>query len=187
MNGDDFIEKILNDTSSANKESFLSLAKYLSTYHLTTETAYLFMKIIGANLPDALEILFKNKSPETFFSTLKINRGLICGALEILVKCKQSEIDSRALLSMLGILSAAYKNGRAGFGIYKLNFSDIHHIAKYLLKEDKKSRDIIINILESIWNYDNKSETGVLAINIVNSFFDKKKKLSDIVPENLLL
>jgi hypothetical protein len=187
MADNDFIEKILNDTSIANRESFVSITKYISTYHLTGENAYLFLKIISGNIPEALDALFKNKNPESFFSTLGVNRKIILGALDILVKHKPKELEEKALLASLGILQTAYKNGREGFSIYKLSFSDIHHTAKHLVKNNKRCNDMIIDILESIWNYDNKNEVGVLAINILNTFYDKKKKLSDFIPETLLL
>jgi len=187
MKDKNFFTTILSDTSVENRENIISAARYLSTYPLNADTLTYYLKIIDSNIEDALSAVFKNRNPETFFSILKPNYELISSILGTLTKYKIKTISLKSLYAALGIILMSYKNPKAGLKIYKISFSDIHHIAKYLLTEDEKAVNLIIEILESIWNNDMKNEISVLSKNIINCFYDNKKKLSEHIPEKLLI
>jgi hypothetical protein len=182
----DYINKILSDTSEGNKENIIGLTKFIRTFPLNDETSHLFQKIIDSNIKEAAEIVFKNRNPETYFSTLRTSRELISNAMTTLVKYSYKTLNELSALSCLGILQNNYQNGKDGLKIYPLNSSDIQHIGKFLMKDDTKIIKIIIDLLDSIWRSDTH-DISVLSKNIINSFYDNKKNLTDFIPENLLV
>jgi len=186
MIDESYIEKILSDTSEGNKENVIGFVKYFKTYPLNENNFTVFQKIIDTNINEALEILFKDRNPETFFSTLKPNRKLIFNALNTLIKYSPKKISILGVSSSLGILQNVYKNARNGLKIYMLSASDIQHIAKYLLIDNDEIDKIIVEFLEAIWEIGVK-DISVLSKNILNSYYDNKKNLTDFIPENLLI
>lgn len=185
----DFIEEIFSSNTNEAKSSIVTLSRFLIKEPLKEENAYLFFKIINKNIKEASDIIFSYKSPETFFSTLEPNKFLIKSAIDILVFHKPKELYEKNIICLLAVLHNAYKNGREGLKIYSLSISDIDHIAKYLILKVVSISDMILDVLDSIWQSDDKNHKDLIvaAKNIVDAYFDNKKDISKVLPNNLLL
>ena len=184
-----FIEDILSSNSQQSKEALISITKYLMTYHLDVSNCGLFQRILHKNIKEAADIIFRRRTPETFFSTLQPNRELITNAINTLVSYKTKELYPKIILTCLGVLENAYKQSKPGFKIYPLKTSDLQHIGKYLTLNDETISKMIIDILHDIWqSRDNKDkEVAVIAEKIIDIYQDNKKNLINIIPENLLI
>ena len=150
------------------------------------ETSHLYQKIIDTNIKEAVEVIFKNRNPETFFSILKPNRELISNAINTLVKYSYKNLNDLSLLACFGILQNNYQNAKEGLNIYPLTSSEIQHFGKYLMTDDAGITKIVIDLLDSIWRSDFKN-ISILSKNIINSFYDNKKNINDFIPDNLLV
>jgi hypothetical protein len=186
---DGFLEKIFSGNTDESVESIIAITRLLSKEHLDRSNAYLFLKIIDLNINDASDVIFSNRSPETFFSSIIPFYELVNSCLLMMIRRRPAEFYFKNILSCFGILQMTYKNPKYGFNIYKLSITEIQHIGKYLILDDARLNDIIIDVLTDIWrqNGDRYKDVSIKAKDITDCFFDDKKRLSDVIPDVILM
>lgn len=184
-----FIERILSSKSEENRDAVITISRFLIKESLTIDNAYYFFKILNLNIQEASDEIFKHKSPENFFTALKPFKELIQFSLKNLIEYKPKELYYKNILASFGVLQNAYKNADNGFKIYALTVSDIQHIGKYLILDNEKTSSIILELLDCIWRADTNKykETTILAKEIVDAYYDNKKRILDVIPHNLLI
>jgi hypothetical protein len=184
----ELLEKIFAANTDESKEAVVAVSRLLAREHLDESNAYLYLKIMRLNLGEASDAVFANRNPETFFSVLVPFNGLIGSCLEILTSCRPKELYFKNLLACSGIMQMTYKNPRYGFNVYRLSVNDIQHFGKYLSLRDDKLNDIIVDVLSDIWriNSGKYKDESLKAKEIVDCFFDRTKRLSEVIPEVIL-
>jgi hypothetical protein len=181
-----FIESILNSKSPEADAAIISFSKLLALDSLDSSTVKIFAKIMNRNLPDAADILFSKREPESFFSTVPLTDSLISFALSTLSDYQYSELYSPIVLSCLGILMIGYNNPVKGMSIYKLSVSEIYHISKYLQKKEQKIKILILDFLEKMALLGNSFEVSSTSGKILSHWFDNSKNLNQIIPYTIL-
>ena len=180
-----FFEKIFSGKTDGSKDAVMSVARMLSTEHLDESNAYLYLKIIKFNSSEASDIIFSKRMPDSFFSVIEPFHDLVAACMDILVSYRPDELLIKNTYACMGVLQMTYKNARYGFKVYRFSVSDIQHIGKYFVLDDRKLNDIILDILNDIWshNHDIFKDASLKAREIADVFLDGKKKLSDAIPD----
>ena len=184
-----FLDKVLSGNTEESVESIISMTKLLNREHLDNSNSFFFLKVIDLNLIEASDIIFSNRNPETFFSPIIPFYELLNSCMMMLTGHRPSNFYLKNILSCFGILQMTYKNPKYGFNVFRLSINDLQHIGKYLILNDKRLNDIIIDVLSDIWklNSVNFRDISVKAKEITDCFFDNNKKLSDVIPEVILV
>ncbi|RLD28764.1 MAG: hypothetical protein DRI73_11360 [Bacteroidetes bacterium] len=177
---------MLSSHTPEAESAVIAFAGYFSSHTLNSETSSIFQKIIKYNNPAAIDELLKNRTPESFFSTLEPSRSLILFALTTLSEYRFNELYKPAILVCLGILQNIYNNPEYGHKLYSLSIADIYHSAKYLKVENEKIEQLIISFLENLNNLSRMNNISTTSGNILDAHYDNSKKLESIIPLSIL-
>jgi hypothetical protein len=182
------IDTFLADRSPQAEENLISYAKLLLQEPLNSSTVPLYFKLFSCPYPSIAQVIFQKKKPESFFSILDPSRELIIASLEILTQFRCEELSPKILAACLGILESAYKNPHLGFSLYPIRIAELHHLGKYLLREDMASHDRILDLLDYLGSVPDRIHRaiGEEARKIKDAYLDNKKILFQIIPKNLL-
>jgi hypothetical protein len=186
MEFNDIMQRIIKSKDPSQKQAIISFTRYLKTYPLDQTTFPIFQEILKQNYDEISEILFENRTPETFFSTLPVSKEIIVTTLGILVTFKPLVLNPKIVLACLGVIENAYKHAPSGFGKYSLTISDLQHIGKYLITKNEKIVEFVKNILEPVSSFSGNSEVSIFAQKIIDNYNDHKKRLENVIPETLL-
>lgn len=190
------LSAILSCRTPLQVESSIGFAFYLSHIGISRSNYRLFLKVIESNNKWVVDALIGNRDPKLLFSNIRPNRYLITRALQILSFWHPSQIYSKALLSLLGILEYSFYKPDDGYGIYALRITDLNNIGKYL-DEEKDQEDLInrliLEILDKITRlgeYQNNLSKNIIAKHafyIRIAFMDHTKSLLQVIPQVLLV
>jgi len=173
-----------------------ALAQLISAQGLTNHNYLLFLTLLETNNPLVIDVLIGDRNPFLLFAPVKPNRFLLKEAFRILAKYKCNELSEKALLALMGVMQNAYKTSKDGYRIYPLSLSDVYSIGKHLDKErdqlEARNR-LLLDILFDIYYVGIDSEDraatriGIKANEIRMAFFDRTKKMVDVLPHVLLV
>lgn len=183
----EMLNSILSSNTEESREAVIAYTRFLITERLSSSNASIYLKILQKNIKESADIIFKNRTPELLFSSIKITRELITSGIRILSDYKAKELYMPILLSLLSILKKGYHNPSVGLSVYKLSVSDLHHIGKYLISNEPRISDMIQDILEALACTGEDKTLSICAKGILNSILDNSKKLSDVIPGVLLV
>ena len=194
-NKDLIINGIFGTETDIQVESGICFANYLNHVGINNKNYFIFLKIIETNNKWIIDSLIGNKDSRLLFSTIKPNTNLLKKALKLLAFWHPSQIYSKTLLALLGILECHYHNSDDGYKIHRLTINDLNNIGKYLDESKDQfqyENSLILEILDriaKIGEYQKNINKIVLskhAFNIRISYFDNRKKLLDVIPQVLL-
>jgi hypothetical protein len=106
------------------------------------------------------------------------------------------QIYSKVLLALLGIIECGYHKPDDGYNICPLSITDLNNIGKFLdpskdqLHENNLTLLDVLDKITGLGEYRGSLIKNVLskhAFNIRIAFFDNTKKLTDIIPQVLLI
>ncbi len=180
------IDVILSDSSSEAEAALISYARYLSGWRLSSKNVQLYLKLLSVNKPTVADNLMNKKNPVSFFSNIEMNREVIISVLMILRTYNAETLYDRVLYACLGILINTYLHGESGMKIYALSVSDIQHIGKYLASRNDELRNLIIEILNSLKILPSRYTIARFCSELVDTYFDRNKKIDSIIPGTLL-
>jgi histidyl-tRNA synthetase len=137
-----------------------------------------------------------NKDPFLLLSSIHPNNYLILNAYKLLTNWHPGGIYPITLAIILGVLQAAYSSAKDGYKIYNVSINDVNNLGKHLNKEigqDDPNNRTILDILDQLGSLAGTSNIEAMeqmarqANNIRTFFFDKRKKMEDIIPQVLLV
>jgi len=143
-----------------------------------------------------IDALIDNKDPFLLLSSIQPNNYLILTAYKLLTNWHPGGIYPKTLAIILGVLQAAYSSPKDGFRIYAASINDVNNLGKHLNKElgqDDPNNRCILDILDRLGALAGTSDDAAVeqmarqANNIRTFFFDKRKKMEDIIPQVLLV
>ena len=136
------------------------------------------------------------KDPFLLLSPIQPNNYLIFNAFKLLTKWHPGGIYPVTLSIVLGILQAAYASPKDGYKIYAVSINDVNNLGKHLNKEtgqEEPNNRTILDIVDRLGALagtstdPEKEQMARQANNIRTYFFDKRKKMEDIIPQVLLV
>lgn len=183
----ELVQPLLNSRGREAEEAIIAFSKHLSLQPLNASNVNIYCKILNRNLPEAADILFSRRKPPSFFSVIPLSHDLVSFGTGTLSEYKSSELYSPIAESCLGILVNCYKNHSNSMTIYPLSITEIYHIAKYLEKNEDFLEALILDLLESIGNWQSGMDISKMSHKIINNWFDSSKTLNQIIPSTILM
>jgi hypothetical protein len=190
------LENIIGCRTVEAVEAAISYAHFQSLSGLNNDNYPLFLKLLEVENHWVIDTLIKQKDPFLLLSPIQPNNYLILEAYKLLTKWHPGGIYPKTLSIILGVLQAAFSSPKDGYKIYALSINDVNNQGKHLNKElgqDDKNNRCILDILDRLGSLAGTSQNPEMeqmarqANNIRTFFFDKRKKMEDIIPQVLLV
>lgn len=190
------LESIVGCRTVEAVEAAISFAYFLSLSGLSSDNYPLFMKTLEVENHWVIDAIIRDKDPFLLLSRIPPNSYLMLEAFKLLTKWHPGGIYPKTLSIVLGVLQAAYSSPKDGYKIYRVSINDVNNLGKHLNKEtgqDDRNNRCILDILDRLGSQAGTSEDADMeqmarqANNIRTFFFDKRKKMEDIIPQVLLV
>jgi len=186
---------VLCNTAKA-VDSALTTARYINTMGINNENYVLYFVLLETNNSYVIDSLIGQKNPFLLFSPIRPNWYMLRETFRILSQFKKDEINKKCLLALLGVIQNTYKEPKFGYSVYGLSVSDVYNIGKYLNKKKDQlyeANQLILDILYDIYLMGMESasreqkQVALKANWIRMAYFDNRKKMSDSIPDVLLI
>ena len=190
------IERMIGCRTIEAVESSISYARFLRLSGLDNDNYPLFLRLLEVENHWVIDSLIGNKDPFLLLSSVHPNNYLILNAFRLLTNWHPGGIYPKTLAIILGVLQAAFSSAKDGYRIYNASINDINNLGKHLNKElgqDDANNRCMLDILDRFGSLAGTSsspdveQTARQANNIRTFFFDKRKKMEDIIPQVLLV
>jgi hypothetical protein len=177
-------------------EATISYSHFLSTSGLSNENYPLFLKLLEVENHWVIDTIVAKKDPFLLISPIQPDSYLLYTAFKLLTKWHPGGIYPVTLSIVLGVLQGAYASPKDGFKIYEVSINDVNNLGKHLNKEtgqDDPNNRCILDIIDRLGHLagtstdQGKEQMARQANNIRTFFFDKRKKMEDIIPQVLLV
>ncbi len=176
-------------------EAALTYAALLNSTGINNSNYPVFLKVLSIRNGHVIDALLGTRDPFLFMSSIQPNHFIVASCFSFLTKYQPSEIYSKTLAIILGVLQTAYNSPLDGYHIYPPTISDMNSLGKHLI-EDKGQDDLlnrsILDLLDKISELEGQGidedmeDLAVHSHNIRNNFFDSNKRLVDVIPAVLL-
>jgi len=188
MEMNEIFNEIFSSKTKEKKDAVISFTRYLITYPLDYSNFNIYQKIFLLNYPETAGIIFFQRDPLSFFSTLKPTHDIISKSLEVLVVFKPAVLNFNFFLAIIGIFQNNYKDPDYGNSIYRLSISDLQNIGKYFVIKNDDSDKILENIFDLVAFSGTKTdnELKIFSQKVLSCHYDKTKKLEDVIPRTIL-
>ncbi len=190
------IERMIGCRTVEAVEASISYARFLRMSGLTNDNYPLFLRLLEVENHWVIDSLIGEKDPFLLLSSIHPNNYLILSAFKLLTNWHPGGIYPKTLAIILGVLQAAFSSPKDGYRIYNVSINDVNNLGKHLNKElgqDDPNNRVILDILDrlgSLAGTTDKPEIEQMArqVNSIRTFFfDKRKKMEEIIPQVLLV
>ncbi len=195
-----YIKEIIDSKEGYSAFAAVALAHFLvHKVGLNPDNYPIYFRLIEAGNPWVIETLVGEREPSKFLGTIQFNTFMIKECFRMLTKWKPGEIYPKALVIIYGLLTACYEMPEEGYRIYPLTVSDVNNLGKHLDKTkdqmDMLNR-VVLSVLDRIATLiepqkelpsNEVKDVALQANNIRGKFLDMTKKLSESIPDVLLV
>ena len=177
-------------------EAAISYAQFLRLSGLNNDNYPLFLRLLEIENHWVIDSLIGNKDPFLLLSAIHPNNYVILNAFRLCTNWHPGGIYPKTLAIILGVLQASFSSPKDGFKIYHVSINDVNNLGKHLNKElgqDDPNNRVILDILDRLGSLAGTStneaieQTARQANGIRTFFFDKRKKMEDVIPQVLLV
>jgi hypothetical protein len=190
------VQNMLGSRTEEAVEASISFANFLSLSGLTNDNYPLFLKLLEVENHWVIDTMVAEKDPFLLLSPIQPNSYLAFTAYKLLTNWHPGGIYPVTLSVVLGMLQAAFASPKDGYKIYAVSINDVNNLGKHLNKEtgqDDQNNRCILDILDRLGSLagtssdPDKEHMSRQANNIRTFYFDKRKKMEDIIPQVLLV
>lgn len=190
------VQNMLGSRTEEAVEASISFANFLSLSGLTNDNYPLFLKLLEVENHWVIDTMVAAKDPFLLLSPIQPNSYLAFTAFKLLTNWHPGGIYPVTLSVVLGMLQAAFASPKDGYKIYAVSINDVNNLGKHLNKEtgqDDPNNRCILDILDRLGSLagtstdPEKEQMSRQANNIRTFYFDKRKKMEDIIPQVLLV
>jgi hypothetical protein len=190
------VQNMLGSRTEEAVEGSISFARFLSLSVLNNDNYPLFLKLLEVENHWVIDTMVGKKDPFLLLSAIQPNSYIGYTGFKLLTNWHPGGIYPVTLSVVLGILQAAYASPKDGFKIYAVSINDVNNLGKHLNKElgqDDLNNRCILDILDRLGSLagtssnPDKEQMARQANNIRTFYFDKRKKMEDIIPQVLLV
>jgi len=177
-------------------EAAICYARFLHLSTISEDNYPLYLKLLEVENHWVIDSLMGKKNPFLLMNSIHPNNYLILTSFKLLTTWHPGGIYPKTLSIVLGALQSAYSSAKDGMKIYQASINDINNLGKHMNKElgqDDTNNRCILNILDrfgSLEGTDDNPDVEMMArqANAIRTFFfDKKKKMEDVIPQVLLV
>lgn len=190
------IERMIGCRTIEAVEASITYARFLRLSGLTSFNYPLFLRLLEVENHWVIDSLIGEKDPFLLLSSIHPNNYLILSSYKLLTNWHPGGIYPKTLAIILGVLQAAFASPKDGYRIYNASINDVNNLGKHLNKElgqDDPNNRVILDILDRLGSLAGTSENPEIeqmsrqANSIRTFFFDKRKKMEEIIPQVLLV
>ncbi len=190
------IERMIGCRTVEAVESSISYARFLRLSGLTNDNYPLFLKLLEVENHYVIDSLLGDKDPFLLLSSIHPNNYVLLSSFKLLTNWHPGGIYPKTLAIVVGVMQAAYCSPKDGYKIYNVSISDINNLGKHLNKElgqDDPNNRTVLNILDWLGSLAGTTDNPDIeqmarqANSIRAFFFDKRKKMEDVIPQVLLV
>ncbi len=197
------LQRILSCATPDSVEACIAYARYLNLTGISNENYPLFIKVLSVGNHWVIDGLIGERDPFLFLSSIQPNYYSLDAFFRLLTEKHPGELYAKSLSVILGVLQTTYNVPEDGYGLYRLNISDLNALGKHLDEEvgqeDSLNR-VILDILDKISQLKgrlgsdgltgedrDKEELAIHANEIMSFFYDDTKRLNQVIPQVLLI
>ncbi len=190
------IERMIGCRTIEAVEAAISYARFLRLSGLNNDNYPLFLRLLEVENHWVIDSLIGDKDPFLLLSSIHPNNYVILSAFKLLTNWHPGGIYPKTLAIILGVLQASYSSPKDGYRIYNTSINDVNNLGKHLNKElgqDDPNNRCILDILDRLGSLAGTTENANIeqmarqSNSIRTFFFDKRKKMEDIIPQVLLV
>ena len=190
------IERMIGCRTIEAVEAAISYARFLRMATMNNDNYPLFLRLLEVENHWVIDSLIGNKDPFLLLSYIHPNNYLILNAFKLLTNWHPGGIYPKTLAIILGVLQAAFSSPKDGYKVYNVSINDVNNLGKHLNKElgqEDPNNRVMLDILDRLGalagttESENIEQMARQANNIRTFFFDKRKKMEDIIPQVLLV
>ena len=198
---DDLELRYINDIIACGDQYSAFVAVAFSHYlvnkiGLNPDNYTVYFRLLESGNRHVVDALAGKGDPARFFGNIQPNTFMLKECFRMLTKWSPGGIYPKALLIIYGLLTVCFKDPEEGYRLYPLSVTDVNNLGKHLNKEtgqDDPNNRCILDILDRTGslagtsNDPDKEQMARQANNIRTFYFDKRKKMEDIIPQVLLV
>lgn len=171
-------------------------ARYLHSVGITPSNYWMFLRMLETNNRYVVDALCGERDPRLLFSIVKPSGELLDRAFQLITLWHPGEIYEKVLSAIMGIIELSFHAADEGLSFHPLDISDINNIGKHLNTEKDQFdpvNSVVLDILYWITHlgtYEAHLRKSVLAkhaYHVRMAFFDNTKRLTDVIPQVLLV
>lgn len=190
------IERMIGCRTVEAVEASISYAQFLRLSGLNNDNYPLFLRLLEVENHWVIDSLVGVKDPFLYLSSIHPNNYIILSSYRLLTAWHPGGIYPKTLAIILGVLQAAFSSPKDGFKIYNVSINDVNNLGKHLNKElgqDDPNNRCVLDILDRLGSLAGTSSDANIeqmarqSNSIRTFFFDKRKKMEDIIPQVLLV
>jgi len=195
-----YMKEVIDSKEGYSAFVAVALSHYLvNKIGLNPDNYPIFFRLIEAGNPWVIDTLVGDKDPAKFLGTIQFNTFMLRECFRMLTGWKPGEIYPKALVIIYGLLTACYAMPEEGYRIFPLTVSDVNNLGKHLDKTkdqmDPLNR-VVLTVLDKIASLiepqralpsEEVKDVALQANNIRGKFLDMTKKLSESIPDILLV
>jgi hypothetical protein len=178
----------------------VALSHYLvNKIGLNPDNYPIFFRLIESGNRWVIDTLVADRDPAKFFGSIQPNSFMLTECFRMLTKWKAGEVYPKALVIIFGLLKVCYEVPEEGYRLYPVSVSDVNNLGKHLDKSKDQMDPLnrtVLSVLDRIAALIEPQkpmppveiqDVALQANNIRGKFLDMTKKLSESIPEILLV
>jgi hypothetical protein len=178
----------------------VALSHYLvNKIGLNPDNYPIFFRLIESGNRWVIDTLVADRDPSKFFGSIQPNSFMLSECFRMLTKWKAGEVYPKALVIIFGLLKLCYEVPEEGYRLYPVSVSDVNNLGKHLDKSKDQMDPLnrtVLSVLDRIAALIEPQkpmppveiqDVALQANNIRGKFLDMTKKLSESIPEILLV
>jgi len=176
-------------------EAAMSYTHFLSLSKMTNENYPLHLALLEIDNHYVIDSLIGAEDPFAFFTPIQPTKHLLRECFRLLTFWHPGGIYPKTISVVLGVLTAAYNQGKDGNDVHQVSINDINNLGKHLNKDAGQSDPVnraILHILDRISILEGRGTEEIEELArqcnyIRHYFFDRRKKMEDVIPQVLLV
>lgn len=189
------INNIFGCRTSDAVEAAITYTRFLKKSVLNNANYPLFLKLLEIDNHYVIDSLIGDSNPFLLLTPIQPTSHLISTCFRLLTNWHPGGIYPKTLSIVLGVLQSGYSYALDGYNIHPVSINDVNNLGKHLNKDYPQSEPVnraILDILDRVSMLEGRGgeEMEMIArqVNQVRShFFDKRKKMEDVIPQVLLV
>jgi hypothetical protein len=178
-------------------EACVEFAKYLGATGLDGDDYPLFLELLRDENRYVIEALIGKGKAFDLFTRVQPNPYIIGFCFQTLRSYAPGGVHDLTLELIFGILYRSYHSAKEGHALYALSIEDVNAVGKFLDKTRDQNDPInrfILDILADIAEYRSINDEDPVvdknsahATAIRNAFFDKRRAMGSVMPQEILV
>ncbi len=176
-------------------ETAMAYSRFLRLAKMTNENYPVFLSLLEIENHYVIDSLIGEEDPFVFFTPIQPTKYLLRDCFRLLTFWHPGGIYPKTISIVLGVLQAAYSYAKDGNQIHLVSINDVNNLGKHLNKDSGQSDPVnraILDILDRLSLLEGQGDEEIEELarqcnHIRTHFFDRRKKMEDVIPQVLLV